>query len=327
MSALTRRAAAPAWMARLDEPVILLLIAGSLIGMNFPLGKLGAQAGVSPLLWALVISAGAALALLPMLLLRGELGRPSLRVIRYSVISSLVSFVGPNLLVFSAIPHTGAGYTGLMFALSPVLTTLLAGLLGLRTPGRLGRLGIAVGLAGAVVVSLTRGLAPGAPAAGWLLAALLIPVGLAVGNVYRSLDWPEGTPGHVLAFWGQAVSSGVFIVLLLGTRGALPVAELWPAGAAVLVQMMVAALSFPFVFRLQRRGGPVLLSQMGYVAAAVGLVVATLALGERYPAPIWVGALILAAGIGITIVAQRREAQTAAPLKAPSGADPRSARP
>jgi drug/metabolite transporter (DMT)-like permease len=290
----------------LNDPVVLLLIAGTLIGMNFPLGKLAGQAGVPPVLWALVISAGASMALLPALWLRGELRRPSLRVIRYSVISSLVSFVGPNLLLFTVMPHTGAGYTGLMFALSPVFTVLLAGLFRLRTPGRLGLLGIGVGLAGAVLVSLTRSVEPGGPGLGWLLAALLIPVGLAVGNVYRTLDWPGQTPGNVLAFWGQLFSSLVFIVLLLLTRGELAIQALRPAGGTTLVQMGVAALSFPFVFRLQRRGGPVLMSQMGYVAAAVGLAVATLLLGERYPSATWAGAGVIAAGIGITIVAQRR---------------------
>jgi len=299
----------------LQDPVILLLIAGALIGMNFPLGKLAGQAGVPPVLWALVISAGASMALLPALWLQGELRRPSPRVIRYSVISSLVSFVGPNLLLFTVMPHTGAGYTGLMFALSPVFTVLLAGLFRLRMPGRLGLLGIGVGLAGAVVVSVTRSVEPGGPGLGWLLAALLIPVGLAVGNVYRSLDWPAQTPGNVLAFWGQMFSSLVFIVLLMLTRGELSIASLAPAGATTLVQMAVAALSFPFVFRLQRRGGPVLMSQMGYVAAAVGLAVATVFLGERYPLTTWLGAGVIATGIGITIVAQRRAMADALPAR------------
>ena len=38
----------------------------------------------------------------------------------------------------------------------------------------------------------------------------------------------------------------------------------------------------PFFFRLQAVGGPVYLSQIGYVAAAVGLFSGTLFLGESY---------------------------------------------
>lgn len=287
-----------------QQPAVLLLITGTLIGLNFPLGKVAAQAGVSPLVWALLISLGAALVLLILLTLAGGALRPSRRVLRYSVISALTSFITPNLLLFTVIPHTGAGYTGLMFALSPVFTLLLAALFGLKTPAWLGRVGIAVGLLGAVWVSLTRGADPAGPGVTWLLVALAIPLALAVGNVYRTLDWPEGASPNLLAFWGHVFSSAVFVILLLLTRGTLPVCELAPVAGIGLVQLLVAGMTFPVFFRLQRRGGPVLLSQIGYVAAAVGLIAATLFLGERYSPATWSGAAVIAAGIAITLIDQ-----------------------
>ena len=289
----------------LQAPTALLLITGSLIGLNFPLGKIAGEAGVSPLIWALLISLGATLALLPILLATRMLALPPPRVLRYTVISALVSFVTPNLLLFTVIPHTGAGYAGLMFALSPVFTLLFATLFGMKVPGRLGRVGIAVGLAGASLVSLTRGINPEGPGMGWLLAALAIPVALAAGNVYRTLDWPDGVSSNVLAFWGHAFSSTVFLMLLLLTRGTLPLEEIAPAAGAALAQVLVAGMTFPAFFRLQQQGGPVLLSQIGYVAAAVGLIGATMFLGERYSATTWVGAGIITVGIAITIIAQR----------------------
>jgi drug/metabolite transporter (DMT)-like permease len=287
-------------------PTVLLLITGTLIGMNFPLGKIAGEAGVSPLVWASLISLGAASVLLPLLLATRSLVLPAPHVLRYTVISAIVSFITPNLLLFTVIPHAGAGYTGLMFALSPVFTLLMASVSGLKTPGRLGKLGIAIGLAGAAVVSLTRVSNPSGPDPEWLLAALAIPVALAAGNVYRTLDWPQGVSPNVLAFWGHAFSSGVFLSLLLATRGTLPFHEIAPAAGAAVVQLMVAGMTFPFFFRLQQTGGPVLLSQIGYVAAAVGLAGATLFLGERYSATTWLGAAIIGVGIGVTIIAQKR---------------------
>jgi drug/metabolite transporter (DMT)-like permease len=291
----------------LQAPAALLVITGTLIGLNFPLGKIAGEAGVSPLIWALLISLGATLVLLPILLATRMLALPPPRVLRYTVISAVVSFVTPNLLLFSVIPHTGAGYAGLMFALSPVFTLLFASLLGMKVPGRLGRIGIAVGLAGASLVSLTQGVNPDGPGIEWLLAAMAIPVALAAGNVYRTLDWPEGVSPNVLAFWGHAFSSAVFLTLLLLTRGTLPINEIAPAAGAALAQVLVAGMTFPAFFRLQQKGGPVLLSQIGYVAAAVGLIGATLFLGERYSATTWVGAGVIAVGIGITIAAQRTD--------------------
>ncbi|MEA3244448.1 MAG: DMT family transporter [Pseudomonadota bacterium] len=289
----------------LQEPTVLLLITGTLIGLNFPLGKIAGEAGVSPMTWALLISLGAALFLLPLLMATRKLVLPSKRVLRYTVISALVSFITPNLLLFTVIPRVGAGYTGLMFALSPVFTLLLAFVFRMKTPGRLGRIGIATGLLGAAIVSLTRGASPAGPGVGWLLAALAIPAALAAGNVYRTLDWPEGASPNVLAFWGHAFSSGVFFWLLLLTRGTLPLNELAPVAGVALAQLLVAGMTFPAFFLLQQKGGPVLLSQIGYVAAAVGLATATVFLGERYSLMTWLGASVIAVGIVITMVAQK----------------------
>ena len=291
----------------LQAPAALLLITGTLIGLNFPLGKIAGEAGVSPLIWAMLISLGATLVLLPILLATRMLALPPPRVLRYTGISAVVSFVTPNLLLFTVIPHTGAGYAGLMFALSPVFTLLFASLLGMKVPGRLGRFGIAVGLAGASLVSLTRGFDSNGPGIGWLLAAMAIPITLAAGNVYRTLDWPKGVSPNVLAFWGHAFSSALFLTLLLMTRGTVPLKEIAPAAGAALAQVLVAGMTFPAFFRLQQKGGPVLLSQIGYVAAAVGLIGATVFLGERYSATTWLGAGVIVVGIGITIAAQRAD--------------------
>lgn len=287
----------------LQEPTVLLLITGTLIGLNFPLGKIAGEAGVSPMTWAWLISLGATVVLLPLLVATRKLAMPSKQVLRYAVVSALVSFITPNLLLFTVIPRVGAGYTGLMFALSPVFTLLLASLFRLKTPGRIGRIGIVVGLVGAVIVSLTRNASSAGPGVGWLLAALAIPAALAAGNVYRTLAWPEGASPNVLAFWGHAFSSGAFLVLLLLTRGTLPVYELAPVSNIALAQLLVAGMTFPAFFRLQQKGGPVLLSQIGYVAAAVGLIAATAFLGERYSLATWLGAGVIATGIAITLAA------------------------
>ena len=59
----------------------------------------------------------------------------------------------------------------------------------------------------------------------------------------------------------------------------------------VLAQVASASAMFVFFFRLQEVGGPVYLSQIGYVGAAVGLIAGTLVLGERYQLLTWIGAV------------------------------------
>ncbi|MHA1553920.1 MAG: DMT family transporter [Alphaproteobacteria bacterium] len=293
------------------NPSALLLVTGTLIGLNFPLGKIAAAAGVSPMLWSMVVSLGAATFLLPFLVVTRRLRLPRRHLARYAIISGLITFVLATLLVFTVIPHVGAGYTGLMFALSPVFTLALAGIARLKTPGLRGTTGIIVGLVGAAVVTLTRQAGSDVIPIPWLLVALLIPFTLACGNIYRTIDWPEGASPDVLAFWSHAFSVLVFVGLMLVTLGGVPFGDLGRVPGATFAQALAAGLTFPAYFRLQQAGGPVLLSQIGYVGAAVGLIAVTVFLGERYSAATWGGAGVIAIGIAITVWAQRTPAVAA----------------
>lgn len=290
----------------LANPSLLLIATGALVGLNFPLGKLAGDAGISPILWAAIPSLGVAAILFPALIARRSLGAPGRDVVRFAVIGGLVSFVIPMVMLYTVIPHAGAGYMGLMFAQSPVFTLAFSALLGQRVPNRLGLAGIVVGLLGAAIVALTRGTGVDAPEPFWIVAAFGVPVALAVGNVYRSRYWPENVSPDVLAFWSHGAALLVFLSLLLAVEGSVPAASLLEVPGPALAQAVAAAAAFPLFFRLQHLGGAVLLSQIGYVAAAVGLVVATLLLGERYSWETWAGAVVIAAGIALTVLAQRR---------------------
>ena len=230
--------------------------------------------------------------------------RPAAARLRYFTIAAAISYAIPNLLMFSAIPHLGAGYTGIMFTLSPVVTLTLSLLLGVRKPNALGIAGIVVGFAGAVLVAVTRGEAGRPAELFWVGIGLLLPVSLALGNIYRTLDWPEGAGTLELAAGSHLAAAVLLIagILLSGSAGSfslLPSLPLLVAG-----QVGSASLMFVFFFQLQRVGGPVYLSQIGYVGAAVGLFSGTLLLGERYGLLTWAGALVIAAGVAMTTKAQ-----------------------
>lgn len=270
-------------MSRISEsPLGLLLFTGILLGAVPPLGKLATDAGVSPLAWALVISGGVSLVLAVVLALRGGTVGLGPAFVRYGLVAGGISFALPNVLTFLVIPHLGAGYTGVMFTLSPVLTLAFSLLLGVRRPNALGMAGIALGFLGALIVAWTRG-EVGRPADPiWIGLGLLIPVSLAAGNIYRTLDWPAGAGPTELAAGSHL---GAAVLLLLGaaaTGGQGGSAGLLEVPLLVVVQVAVSAAMFAGFFRLQAVGGPVYLSQIGYVGAAVGLLAGVLLLGERY---------------------------------------------
>jgi len=290
----------------LENPVVLLLMTGGLLGLYLPLGKVASLAQVSPILWAMIVSLGAVIIVAPILLMQKKLCWPRRHMLRYVVISALISYVVPNLLLFAVMAYVGAGYMGLMYALSPVFTLGLAVLFQMNTPQKLGLFGIGFGLIGAMVVTVTRSAGVDAPPLFWIAAALFVPISLACGNIYRTLDWPKGASPDILAFWSHVASVIFFLLILYIYEGGLDVSAVATVPQAAILQLIVGGLTFPVLFRLQQKGGPVLLSQIGYIAAAVGLGLTTIFLGESYSQATWAGAAIIGFGIFLSILSQVR---------------------
>ena len=292
-------------MARLwSSPVLLLLVTGTLLGASVPLGKLAGDAGIAPIQWAFVISSGVVAVLGAMLAFGGGLRWPDRRKWRYFAITAAVSYALPNLLLFTVIPRVGAGYAGIMFSLSPITTLLFSTLLGVRRPSGLGVAGIGTGFVGALLVALSRGGLEQPAALAWVLAALLIPVSLATGNIYRTLDWPDGAGPIELAFGSHAVAAVLLLALSVTVDSGQGFAGLAHVPLLTLTQVAAAAGMFTVFFRLQSVGGPVYLSQIGYVAAAIGLISGTALFGEHFPAYTWAGVALIVIGVAMTTRAQ-----------------------
>lgn len=288
----------------MNRPLLLLLSVGAALGCNFPLGKLASSAGVGPALWAAVISLGAGIVMLAISrLAEGEGGgRP---VLGFAITSGFISYVVPNFLTFAAIPHIGSGMAAIMFALSPVVTALLSIVLKVRPPSLLGLLGIGLGLAGALIIIFARNAGISAGPSGWLLLATLIPMALGLGNVYRTMAWPEGVgPMRLAALTNLAAVPPLLLAAALS--GGIDIAPLLAIPGLVVAQLTASSLMFVMFFRLQQVGGPTYLSQIGYIAAAVGVGFGVVLLGETYPPPVWAGVAVVGAGIALSTLAQAR---------------------
>lgn len=289
----------------MNRPLFLLLGTGAALGLNFPIGKMAMAAGVTPALWAAVISAGAGLAMLFIVAVteRGDLSRTS--TLSFAIISGFLSYVVPNLLTYSVIPKIGSGLAAIMFALSPVVTALLSVVLRVRPPNLLGIFGITLGLAGAGIIIFSRQLdfSGGTP---WILLALLIPVFLGAGNVYRTMAWPFGASPRKLAAHTNLAAVPFLAIFIYAQTGTIDLVPLAAIPSLVAVQLVVSTVMFLMFFRLQQVGGPTYLSQIGYVAAAVGVVIGVLYFGEIYPPHVWVGAGAIAAGIAFSTLSQAK---------------------
>ncbi len=283
-----------------------LLAVGTLLGLSTVLTELADREAVAPeafQAWSL-LAAGAALTarawrarLLP---------TASSHVARYLLIAALVSLAVPNLLLFSAVPRIGAPLVAVAFATPPLWTYLGALALGMERFSAMRAAAVAVSLSGAVLLAALSFGAPDVPI-GWLLAALAAPVLLAVGNLYRTADWPPGADGGGLAA-GMVAGGGLLVLLICAVVPGLALAvPLEPAALAlVAVQAGVFAVLYALFFTLQRLGGPVYLSLVGSVAAVVGSGVAIGLLSVPAPPGLLPGAGLVLLGVaGLTFAGAR----------------------
>ncbi|MFI0471934.1 EamA family transporter [Halomonas sp. HMF6819] len=287
-----------AFSSRRLAPLVYLLAGGSLLGLSTNLAKQAGEMALSPLAFLFWSLFGAALILLALAAARGRLPPVNARTLEYYTVSALVGVAGSNLLFFSAIAHIGAGFVALVITLPPLLTYL--GALALKMerfqPSR--GLGVLLALAGAMTLAAHKIATPEADVR-WILLALLGPVLLAIGNLYRTLRWPPGVAGEALApgMLVAAVALLLGVSLLPGFTLAVPVR----ASVALLIALQAAVFAgqFLLLFLLQKSGGPVLLSLLGSVGALFGVPVAILVQGESAPDGLLMGALLIGTGIAL----------------------------
>lgn len=304
--------AAPPWRVG-PGALVILLVTGALLATTSILSKVGAREGIAPLAllgWSLV---GATALLTVALRLKGVLPALGRGTREYHLVAGLVSLAAPNLVFFLAVGEVGASFVVLSLTLPPLLTYAGAFALGMEPwcPRRAAGVGLALG--GAALLALEKLELPDA-SIGWIVATLLGPVLLAAGNVYRSARWPTGASAESLAPGMLAASAMMLLGLGALCHAARTAGMTIPAGLSLGVdvtrptvlgllaaQSGVFAITYLLFFQLQARGGPVLLSLIGSVAAVAGVPAAVLLFDESVPASILPAAALLAAGLALVV--------------------------
>nr|WP_059391873.1 DMT family transporter [Pseudomonas toyotomiensis] len=280
----------------------LLLTIGALMGLTSILVKLAGNIGwpaMAYLFWSLL---GGGLLLLLFTWIRGERPGTSPRLLGYYLASGLLSIAVPNGLLFSSIGHVGAGFASMCLAFPPLITYLLALALRMEGLSRIRLLGICIGLAGSLLLALGKLDAGDSPLL-WVLAALCVPVFLALGNIYRARYWPQGASPLSLA--PGMLLGGALLLVLMGLFGVdlAPRLESTAAVGLLALQMLLFAAVYALFFILQNLAGTVFLSQIGSVAAITGAAIAIGLLGEQGSLSMLLAALCIV--VGVLLVAWR----------------------
>jgi drug/metabolite transporter (DMT)-like permease len=291
--------------------MLLLVINGLLIAATYALGKVAGEYGLVPLALLFWQVAASAAVLLVTAWVAGETPSLAPPFLRYYVVAGLLGLTLPYLVTFTVLAHIPAGVVGIAVSLSALMTYAMARLLRLErpSPARLG--GLALGLLGVLVIIVPRGALPSADMAGWVLIALAAPLSLAGGNIYRSAAWPRG--GRPLAMAaGMLAMQALLITPVAFASGAvrLPSPELSAVNVVLAGIALLSSVFYLSAFEMQRRAGPVFVSQLGYVISLGSLVIGVFILGERPSAWVWLSALAMLGGIALVTRAGRQPDDT-----------------
>lgn len=283
----------------LPRPLLIALLLaanGFLLAVTLVLSRTAQGMGLSPVTYGFWMSVGAGLLLA---LYAGrhllDMARPGMA--KYAAISGMLSLAAPQLIMFTVLSHIGAGLASLVYALPVLLTFLFARMLGLEGKNGFRMAGALVGTFGATLLLMPSDGGLPMSALPWMALALLVPVILASGNIYRAVAWPEGAKAPVLATGTVMTSLVVFALasvpfgVSLDFRG---VDGVWPFLA---VQGFVTAGQFLAYFALQRVAPPVIFSLIGQVTLLFGLPMGAMLLGESYSATTFVAVGLMALGL------------------------------
>jgi drug/metabolite transporter (DMT)-like permease len=291
-------------------PPVLLLITGGLLAVTVIVSQRAATEGAAMLWFLATVMGGAGLILLAATAVTGKAKGNWRHLLIYSLGGGVFRAV-PNAMVYLSIVHVGAGFVSVAFAFPLLLTYLMALVFRMERFAPLRALGVAVALSGGLflVFSKVDAISAESGAAGWVIIASLSPIIVAGGNLYRTRFWPPGAPPMLLAalmLIFAALLVAVFAVLVDGGSG---IPGLWLNQQVLIltgINIVVFALQYIAFFQLQHVAGPVYLSQIGSVAAAVGIPVAVLFLGEVLPQGFAFALLLIVTGAVLFQVTSRR---------------------
>ena len=274
----------------LDLTLLAALWGGSFLFMRYAVPDFG----VVPLIWLRV--ALASVCLLPLLLMKGQLGALRERAGAVAVMGLFNSGL-PFLLIAWATLSITAGLASIMNAMTPVFTALIGALwLGDRLDGRRG-LGLLLGLAGVALLAADKAdFRPGG--SGWAIVAMLLATacyGFAANHTRRYL---QGVPALVNATGTQLVSA---LVLLPPALWSWPerMPGLGPWLAALVLGVACSALAYVLFFRLIARVGASRAVTVTFLVPVFGTLWGALFLGEPVTASMLAGGAVVLLGTGL----------------------------
>ncbi|HAT86464.1 MAG TPA: EamA/RhaT family transporter [Rhizobiales bacterium] len=282
-------------------PASTLIVAiGALVGVSITLSKIATNAGtpaLTALFWQLLV---ATIVLMAMGLASGKRLQLTPQYLFYYLGAGLLGISLPGFVGYTVLGKVSVSIYSVLITLSPIFTFIVSSVVERKILPLHRLLGILVGLIGISMIT-TTGLDLADTGFLWIGVAILGPLFLALGNVFRSKAYPSsGNPTMMAtgALLSQLLLVWPVLFLIGEPSGVEPTSS--PAQLAMIGVGLVTAFSYLLTFEVQSRADGVSFAQVGYFATLFGIAFGALIFGEVIAPSLVFSLAILFLGLAIS---------------------------
>lgn len=285
-----------------------LVVMGAGWGMTQPLSKIAVEGGYRQfglVFWQVTITA---VVLGLVCLVRGRPIQLGPQQVFAGLVIALIGTVLPSAASYAALVHLPSGLLSILLSLVPMLAFPVALVLGNEQFDMKRLAGLAIGLAGVLLIVMPEASLPDRAMVAYIPLALIAPLFYAMEGNYVA-RWGTAGLGPLRLLFVASVIGALISGPLAVWRGQFidPRGPYGVADAALVGSALIHAGVYTSYVWLVGRAGPVFAVQVSYLVTAFGVVWAMWLLGERYSLWVWSAFALLL--LGLTLVQPRANAE------------------
>lgn len=288
----------PAFGSSLASGIFLLTVMGIFWGSTIALSKIAVAEGAHPLGLTFWQGAIGGTFLLVICVLRRRPPRLERRFLTFYAVCGILGSVIPASLLFWVAIYLSAGVISIAIACVPLMTYLLATLLGIEPPGARRLVGVGLGLASVALITLPETSLPEAGLAIWVLIAVASCACYAMEDIYISLRRPAGLDALALTAGMLLVAALIMVPIILATDAWVPITlPFGPLEWSIIAMALASAVAYSMFLYVISVAGPIFASQTAYLVTLAGVLWGMALLGERHSFWIWAALAVMLAGL------------------------------
>ena len=278
---------------------LLLLIVGEVFfAATFPITRLAMDEGIPFFAYTFWSSFGAAIILLPVIVLRRKLPNLSLNNIKFYTFSGIFGLAFPYTMLAIVAPKIPPSVLSLVITLAPVITYVIAITIKLDRLSIVRVLGIASGVGGVLCILLPEASLPEGSSWIWMIIALSVPLSFAIMAILAALIKPTSSGSMDSAFALLVVATIIMLPIMLVSD------QLWffsgsmsTGDWAIILYMFINAIFYIILYEVVRLAGPVFFSSGNFIATLSGVFWSILIFQTMPSYWIWIALSLLSVGL------------------------------